>query len=868
VALGAARYGVADDGIQRAIEAGRKNLRTMELVRNWCAHVKAVKHGGTGMVEMQTGLPIGHHFLECPHAPAGGMAAWDLAETAVDFYGRNCVGCGFRKPVGFPNISVLIEERDKKQRTAAQERLMREREAAEQLAAREEARRLIRAELTPLCATTLDQISEVDRTGDRDAARTLVEMSRLAPETLAPQIIEHLFDLIRSRVYPFVSSGLELLQTIGAEPSRLCAAALQALGAYDALEVAGQIVEATAGLADPSLIEAALPALIGLANPAPSRFGISGRPPRYITGPLHALYYSHPKAVRAGIAALLEKTAAEDVQYAARGIEALAGLDTSLAGHWARELVSKLARPHHLVRGPQEIVDDALRDIRSVLVLAFLQNPQEIDSLIGEYSLGARKADVAELIHLYDSVLREVRFDRGPTPHAITDAHQLAFKRMVESAVEAQTAEMENVTSAVFHGDPYALTPLAQEEITFLLGSAAVIATKLDELKANEPQQADEATWWDLRRHRSYLDTLLECFARWSCIAAGSAGVDEVNQILEFLRHLPESSQRLRAAIVSYFPHLMRSVDTLSACLPDYYSALVGPESIVRSCAATALGEMRSDVRDNLPSLVFEAFTALLTDRYVIVHKAAGRALDRFIVPEALNPAVSNALLNLIVTYAQSRDDDDFAMTCIDVLARRYVDRARLDSTAGSQLIQIMKLLRPLYVSRRVQFWGKLFANNPNYGGLLLHLMADEDTMQQYHEELLEKLARIPFSTLYAEREALANVAQCITPARRGLYDICNIIELLTSSGAWDEAARLSTSVFDAIEDTTRNRPLRLHAQLCKIACAVERAVEKGEFNTLRESRAEWETTVDAIEKDEEIYRERRDPLRGLRGKA
>jgi hypothetical protein len=56
------------DRIQQAMEAGEKNLRTWKLVQNWCANVKIVKHGGTGIVEMQTGLPIGHHFLECPHA--------------------------------------------------------------------------------------------------------------------------------------------------------------------------------------------------------------------------------------------------------------------------------------------------------------------------------------------------------------------------------------------------------------------------------------------------------------------------------------------------------------------------------------------------------------------------------------------------------------------------------------------------------------------------------------------------------------------------------------------------------------------------------------------------------------------------------
>lgn len=46
------------DRIQEAIELGENNLRTLELVRNWCAHAQIVRAGGTGFVEMQTDLPI------------------------------------------------------------------------------------------------------------------------------------------------------------------------------------------------------------------------------------------------------------------------------------------------------------------------------------------------------------------------------------------------------------------------------------------------------------------------------------------------------------------------------------------------------------------------------------------------------------------------------------------------------------------------------------------------------------------------------------------------------------------------------------------------------------------------------------------
>jgi hypothetical protein len=90
----------------------------MELVRNWCAHVRIQKVGGVGLVEAQTGLPIGHHSLRCDHAGAGGVATWELRDAALDFYDRNCSDCKMRKLVNFPNLSGLIAERDEKRATA------------------------------------------------------------------------------------------------------------------------------------------------------------------------------------------------------------------------------------------------------------------------------------------------------------------------------------------------------------------------------------------------------------------------------------------------------------------------------------------------------------------------------------------------------------------------------------------------------------------------------------------------------------------------------------------------------------------------------------------------------------------------------
>jgi hypothetical protein len=445
---------MSQDRIQHAIEAGQRNLQTMKLIRNWCANATVVKHGGTGVLEMQTGLPIGHHCIECPHAPAGGMAAWDLADTAIDFYDRNCVDCKVRKPVGMPNISGLVAERDKKKKAREAEQAHYAQSAADRLAAREQQRLGIRQNLTALQATTLDQISELDKTKSEAAAAELVEISKLAPETFTPAIVEHLFDTAASGEHWLVEPSLQALRKVSSDAKRLCDLALRVLRSYSARDTAAAIVEDNGDKADPSLIEGALSALIHFAHPMRSRSFTGGRPQKSVTGPLRRLFQAHPGAVKAGLKKLLEQADPWSVRTAACGVAAVSRIDKTEVRLLARELVSKIARAQYFIQGREEDVDDALDDIRAVITRAFLEFPEEIEALIAQYLDGAKDESSAELCKIYNSVLRDLRFDRqDERTAAVTSAHRLAFKRMVVLATNARGREVEDAASSLFHGD-------------------------------------------------------------------------------------------------------------------------------------------------------------------------------------------------------------------------------------------------------------------------------------------------------------------------------------------------------------------------------------------------------------------------------
>ena len=63
-----------DLDFENALRAGERNLETKHLIGNWCRHARVEKFGGIGLIEAQTGLPIGHHAMACDFAPAVGMA--------------------------------------------------------------------------------------------------------------------------------------------------------------------------------------------------------------------------------------------------------------------------------------------------------------------------------------------------------------------------------------------------------------------------------------------------------------------------------------------------------------------------------------------------------------------------------------------------------------------------------------------------------------------------------------------------------------------------------------------------------------------------------------------------------------------------
>jgi len=206
--------------IADTIKAGERNRDTMVLVRNYCAHARIEKFGGTGMVEMMTGLPIGHHGVRCDHAPDGGMASWDLREAAIDFYDRNCATCSQRQAVRLPNIMELVGERDRARAARAEQEAKEEKQRADALAAREAVRAQLSATLTPIARTLLDDIAAYDLDRSTENFNRVTQSARLAPEHFSPDLLQYVFDLATEAPW-FSKAGLVILDAVESDDARV-----------------------------------------------------------------------------------------------------------------------------------------------------------------------------------------------------------------------------------------------------------------------------------------------------------------------------------------------------------------------------------------------------------------------------------------------------------------------------------------------------------------------------------------------------------------------------------------------------------------------------------------------------------------------
>ncbi|BEU63466.1 hypothetical protein [Ralstonia pseudosolanacearum] len=696
----------SDLNFQHAVEAGERNQEAKELIQNWCAHARVEKFGGTGWIEAQSGLPIGHHFMVCDHAPASGTAVWLLEESAIHFHDTHCVGCTKRQPVRLPNISKLIARRDSdaERASAHTEAVRLQQQAAYD--SRCAARSALRATSTVEVATFVDDLQALDQTRDGVAGRKLIESARLAPELLTAEVVEHLFSLLEHDEHWFDEVGLTILGETKHDPTRLARCAMRCLAGGRACDLAAEIVAREILCVEAADVRGAIIGLAFVAHPPRAPFDHADSQ-RGNPRPLGCVVERFPNEAVRGIDELLSESDPFRVGLGARAITALAPTHPALMASLRRSLATRLTRVDTFVDANSESERrDVIHGLTEALVCSFLSDPANTDVDLMRYFEGASKEGEARLSGIYERIIRfGVGGFQNEEDISDFDAYRTALRRLIALAGTSDNQDVIRDIVEALRNEPGRLAPLAREQMDTLLGAAALTDAKLADADEHSPliTPPDLLAAMERRSRRQSLRSLRASFVRWATYGAAS-DASGLPEFTSFLGKASSFTDGLAAALVEELPPLMRTGEGLNAVLPFLYSCMVGKSNLVRSAAGHAIGEIGSRRLLELPELVIEAFLLMLSDRYVVVHKSAVHALKRVHLPEAVRTQASAALAHLILIY-RGDADQTFMLTCMEAYASELCENGRLKPGVGKFFYALIREVKPDLLLRRNHQW-------------------------------------------------------------------------------------------------------------------------------------------------------------------
>ena len=852
---------MSDDQIQRAIESGQRNAEGFTLVKNWCAHVRIERFGGVGMVEQMTGFPIGHHNLACDHAPAGGMACWDIRDAALCFYDANCKDCSKRQAVNIPNIGIWVAERDTaiKERKTVEDALAKD--LAFKLAARQSERSNLRDGLLPAAADVVDQIDELDSSSPSpNLIDRLYETARLAPEAFPPPVIEYIFSLVEAQEHWACKAGLKVLATLRADPRRLARSAMLCLKNWNATETAAAVLVARLTVADETLISSILPNLIRLAAPSDGPVLIERRPR---VAPIIRLHAAFPAQVAATIDKLFDGDP-QSINLAACAVKVLTQRDPTLGERFARDLVSKLARAKWLP-DPDDYHHEyqkVAQNLEKATVIVFRAAPVTVDALFQDFRIGASDAGEARIFSAYARVLQAGRFRKK---RAVSAADHLAFQRLLWEAPKTASDHVFREIHSAIGRDPDDLIDLATAQVDNFLGAAIQLDEMITALDS-EPQDRG-ATMFDVlgrSNRRSNLVSLRNGLVRWA--AKGAAAGETPASYLQVLENLPEGRDALAGSMIENTVALMDSAVSLNTVLPTLFTALVGTSVLRRGNAARAIGEMPWRHRENAPNVLWEAFLPLLTDPYVYVHASAIRALRRIHLPASFDPIVRLGIWSVLSAHAKSSDQEDLLLDCIKLLVMHYLTDQEKSGRVGAFLVTLLAKMPTWRLSNDIARISRQLANAPGLVELLISHLLDPQTTEHGEEYAIEALSDLPVDVIHNCRTQLASIP--IAADRGPPYWILDLIEILSRSRAWAEAEQLAEAALAAIPETVRAISLRLMFQLAHGAAAFESALAQGDYERATTLAAQWREMKFKQEENDREKAQRNDPLRNIFGSA
>jgi len=848
-----------DDQINRAIRIGKDNAVIIQLYQNFCASLQVERFGGTGMVEIETGLPIGSRSLKCQHASAGGMAGMDLRVIALDFYDRNCKGCEKRIAVRMPNLSDVVAERDEEiheqQRHAKQQQEARQAEYRK----RSEARQRAKLDCDEPTAGLIDAINRLDEGGTPEAGEVLVELARVASHAFDPRVTDLLYSLAESSDSIIVNESVfKTLRLVSNDTKRLCSVALKFLAKYPN-SVAAEIVARSIDESQSSLIPQALPHLIYLAGPDEHHFLGPPRPEE--PAGLEAVYRVTPKLV---VDAFEHGLASPQKIARIRVVNALStlrDLDPKCGVSLISILVASTELPDdgYSIGSAEAWVQDLLADMLET-------NFEEADAPLSEAfrRLNSEKSD-AGLDQVYLRMFRGFRH-RERQERRMSPAHETIFARLV-SILSTKSAEQGSTDLLEFlRHDAIHYIDLIERHLDGLLGALAIL---------NEERTSEVASFLQLElppnplavleasRRKQHLYWLASALAKLLGEAAEQRPETVGEALVDTLQKVNDGHDDLRASLVEAIGIMGRNRAALPRVLPLLYGALTGRSTLVRAAAIRAYGEVLGRAPEDLPPLLHETFLTSLTDPFVIVHSAAVELLDHHRLPHKYDEPLEFHVLLLIEAHSRTSGNRNLLKTALDV----YLDfqrgkPERIPDTLCDWIIERIGRCEWYEADDILKWHCASLWHRPKFLQLLLGYLKNPEMSEHQTANLLEVLEKVPSPTL---RDSAAEVLSAFKSlVDTGYYAVDVGIEILTCNGLWDEAVALAEYEEAKLGNSEWERARKLASQERVLGCSIETLAHRGDVKAMQAGIAKLRAIQDQRKEDEKTNAKKRDPLFGI----
>ncbi|MEI9406968.1 hypothetical protein [Mesorhizobium argentiipisi] len=825
----------SDDRIEEAIAGGKRNAEVMELVGNWCAHARAKRMGGVGMIEQMTGLPISHFSMECDHAPGGGIAAWDFGESALDFYDRNCTSCTKRKPVGLPNLSKLVTERAQARKIAAGREQVELERLARELEERAQARQLLRKQVDAVNQSLIDDLDTFDRKHEDVDRKRLSEAAKLAPERIDRKLLDLLFNQSGATT-SLALVALEVASHVVPNERRtvLLAQRLFSSGA-DGRTAANVLIANLETMNDGDLVDL-VPAAAELACPDRERFG--GAKPHSSPKLFLAMWKANPEAVHAGIGRLLDRKTVPSSQLAGRAMGLIIEYDSGAAKTFVREAASRYVRAHQLL--PDLDRYENLGDLAGAIDLILTLEPEALDAVLQDLAIGANVEAQRNIASIYAEAWRDRLRGKKDKPHP-EPRLRLGLDRLIWLPAKMFDSDVLRTVSGAFRNPPNEVEALLEQHTDKLIGAALL----LDETVADKKRSQSDATplsqqieWQNLS---SAAYEVIEQFLK--AAAKVSKTEDAKAKYIAAIQAIPEERAMLRGVATKSAMKMAESVEGLKAVLPTLYSGLVGASVLGRAHAAMALADIPSRGKQNLPALVYEAFCVLLLDQFVAVHKSAVRTLSRISLPEDLKTRAALALFHLVSAYSGAEKDDRFLLECVDRLARLADHLPDPDKLREFLCLATLKS-DPVFVRSEVRALRFSLGKSENFPLIVAHVLPQHTGSLNGHDLEADLIQTMTPAAILKHKDRLAEVANEI--AERSMWLSTMITDSLYRAGAREEAAALLDSMATAFGTSVKDKQRALFVGFPLLAYKMEAALAAGNDAAWATLAGEWDAQVTA----------------------